>query len=128
MTDLQIATLIIGIIGAICIGAFSIPGLARILKTKDTASVSLTMYIILMCGGFLFILMSILGMIDANNVAIIGVTVGNLVSFAIALTVVILKGQNMKSAKHYGMSEKQWCDKLALEAKARKEAKKNKKP
>ena len=123
MNNLQVATLVIGILGALCIGAFSIPGLVRIIKTKDTASVSLTMYIILMCGGFLFILMSILGMVDAGNAAIIGVTIGNAISFGIALSVVIIKAKNMKNAKHNGMTEKQWCDKLALEAKVKKENK-----
>ena len=118
-----IAVLIIGILGALCIGAFSIPGLVRILKTKDTASVSLAMYIILMCGGFFFVLMSIIAMIGYKEAWIIGITIGNLASFGVALAVIIIKAKNMKNAKHNGMTEKHWCDKLAIEARERKNRK-----
>ena len=112
--------LVIGILAALCFAIFSIPGLIRIIKTKDTASVSLVMYIIFASGAFLFVLMSIMAMAGYKEAWIIGITLGNLASLGMALTIIVLKANNMKAAKHNGMTEKQWCDKLYKEAQERK--------
>ena len=120
MAPWEIASLVIGILGAICIGVFSIPGLVRIVKTKDSSSASLTMYIILAMGGLLFIITTVITMAYTNNISQLGIAIGNLASMACALAIISIKVRNIKNAKHNGMSEKQWCDKLALDAKIKK--------
>ena len=116
----RVAVLVIGILGAICIAIFSIPGLVRIVKTKDTASVSLAMYIIFASGAFLVVLMSIIAMFGYQEAWIIGITIGNGASLGMTISIIVIKAKNMKAAKNNGMTEKQWCDMLSKKAKEEK--------
>ena len=120
MADWEIAALVIGILGAVCIGVFSIPGLVRVVKTKDSSSVSMSMFIILAIGGFLFVVSTVVSMIGTHSPNQIGIAIGNFASMVCALTTISIKVKNIKDAKHNGMTEKQWCDKLALEAQNKK--------
>ena len=119
MPGLKVAVLVIGILGALCTGIFSIPGLVIIVKNKNTVSVSLAMYIILACGSALFVLMSLLAMPD-YGIGLIGITIGNGASLGMTLPIIIIKVKNMKDAKNNGMTERQWCDKLYKESKENK--------
>ena len=124
MEAYEIAALIIGVLGAIFIAIFSIPGLVRIVKTKDTASVSMLMFILLAIGVFLFVVNAIITMSGKRTAADLGICIGNLSSMSCALAAVILKAKAQRQAKKHNMTEKQWNEKMFKAAQDKKAAKK----
>ena len=120
MAAWEVASLVIGIFGAICIGVFSIPGLVRLIKTKDSSSISMAMFVILAIGGLLFVITTIITMSCKQSIAELGIAIGNFASMSCAIAIISIKTKNIKDAKFNGMTEKQWCDKLALDARNKK--------
>ena len=121
MDSVAIASIVISLIGAVCMIAYSVPALVKIYKTKDTSSISLVMFIILASGALLFVISTALTMAvtadkaDSKAVDIwspIGVLVGNVFSCSCSIIIAVIKGRNMKNAKKNCMTERQWCDKL----------------
>ena len=64
MSPIQIFLTVLSWIGAICIAAYSFPGVFKVLKTKETKAISIWMFLILTIGGFLFALTGIWGSIN----------------------------------------------------------------
>ena len=62
MDSVAIASIVISLIGAVCMIAYSVPALVKIYKTKDTSSISLVMFIILASGALLFVISTALTM------------------------------------------------------------------
>ncbi len=113
-SPLNILAFVCGTIGAICIALFSYPALIRLIKTKDSTSISITMFAILSTGSFFFVLNGIFGMInDSGSVpSLIGVTIANTLSFISAISTLTIKLMNIYKAKKRNISEKQWCESL----------------
>lgn len=119
---MEIFATVLGYLGAICIAVFSSPQLIRVIKTKDTYSVPLLMFSILAFGSFCFMIQGIINICLNPNIwgTYIGVTIANIFSFILSASVLIIKLIYMYRAKKAGISERDYCLKLAREAKGEK--------
>ncbi len=113
---------VLGYLGAICIAIFSSPQLIRVIKTKDTYSVPLLMFSILAFGSLCFTIQGITNICLNPNIwgTYIGVTIANIFSFILSASVLTIKLIYMYRARKAGMSEKDYCLKLARESKGGK--------
>ncbi len=77
-------TAIIGLIAGICTTASFLPQVIKTMRTKETKDLSVTMYLVLAAGIFLWIIYGIL-------IESLPVISANAVSFVLAIIILILK-------------------------------------
>jgi len=96
----------VGIIAAICIAIYMMPQLVKVIKTKDTSSISVAMFIIALVGNLFFVLDGIGMLIDNKGVAAsLPIILANGVAFVISFIIAFYKFRNMKWAKKHGVNE-----------------------
>lgn len=105
---------IIVTIGAILLFLSFLPGWLNTVKTKDTSSMSLSMWIISVAGLTFLTLFYALGVGNTAqsgsvSVQFIIVLVCEGLSLILSIYILIFKIINMKNAKKLGMTEKEYC-------------------
>ena len=106
---------IIGIIAALCIAIYSLPQLIKIIKTKNTTSISLLMFIVMFFGDLLFVLNAI-GILADNTSTDTRLSSGlpilfaNFVSICFCCCILFLKIRNIIWSKQLYLSEKKFCE------------------
>ena len=134
MSGLEIASLLLGFIGAILIAIYTFPLLIRILKTKDSSIVSAPMFIVLNSGDLLFIIQGIISLVNAINkndvvtwsVTMLPIFLANCVCIISSGITLYIKFLNLFRAKKANMTEQEYCAKLVAEANERKKNEKSK--
>jgi len=105
-TPAEWASLIIGIIGAICIGIYVLPQCVKTIKTKDTSGVSLGMFVLSFCGGFLFFLSALINACIGKGIETwLPMLLGNFCSSVASIIVIALKIRNLKWANKFDLPE-----------------------
>ncbi len=118
MNSLNIASLIIGIIGSICIAIYTYPTLIKVLTTKDTSNISLIMFIILGIGCLGFITNGILSICTTSSpdtqtiITNVSIIISNGLSFISSSILVTIKLIHINQAKKHNISESEWCTRL----------------
>ena len=109
---------IIVTIGAILLFLSFLPGWLNTVKTKDTSSMSLSMWIISVVGLAFLTLFSALGVGNTASsdsgvsVQFVIVLVCEGLSLILSIYILIFKLINMKNAKKIGITEKEYCYRL----------------
>ena len=118
-----ITSFILGIIAAICIAIYTFPQLIKLLKTKNSSGISISMFILLVAGDFFFMLQCFISLYGAfqdsdPSVAIqtwlgtmLPVGIANVAGFVGALWTLCIKTKNLLSAKKLGITEKEYFEK-----------------
>ena len=131
MSTLGFASFILGLVAAFCIGAYTIPQLIMLLKTKDSSGISGPMFLILVIGDIVFITQNFISLIDSLEreggaglinwlTTLFPVLIANLVcviSGSITLTIKLL---NQHRAKKANLSEREYCEQLLKTTKRKK--------
>ena len=108
------AIFVLGILGAVCIAIYIIPQMIKTLKSKNTSGVSLIMFIFSLLGSLFFTIMAILEIVEDYDVAAwIGVFIGNICSTTCGAIVLSYKLHHLIKAKKLGISEAEYCERLA---------------
>lgn len=110
-----------GIIAAICIATYTFPQLVKLLKTKNSNGISISMFIILVVGDFFFILQCFISLYSAfvNSslqewiVTMLPVGIANIAGFTGALWTLCIKAKNALYVKKLGITEKEYCERVA---------------
>ncbi|MDR0674921.1 MAG: hypothetical protein LBF36_01480 [Mycoplasmataceae bacterium] len=103
-------TTIIMTIGAIFIAIFSLPNLINVLRTKNTASVNLPMYIIFTLACIMFAIYGG-GMCGDNNLGGgLPVLISNIFCILIAIVTLTIKFTNLRKAKKARLTELQYWE------------------
>ena len=119
----NIVSFIFGIIAAICIAVYTFPQLIKLLKTKDSTGISISMFILLVIGDFCFVVQGFISLYgafkspDASAVqdwlgTMLPVLIANLAGLVGALWTLIIKSQNVLFAKKLGITEKEYCQRV----------------
>ena len=120
-----ITSFVFGIIAAACIAVYTFPQLFRLLKTKNSFGISISMFILLVIGDFFFILqcfISLYGAFNDKNQAsaveqwlctMLPVGITNIAGFTGALWTLLIKAKNVLFSKKLGISEKEFCERVA---------------
>ncbi len=117
----DILSFVFGIIAAICIAVYTFPQLVKLLKTKNSSGISISMFIILVVGDFFFILQCFISLYSAfvNDslqdwiVTMLPVGIANIAGFTGALWTLCIKAKNALYAKKLGITEKEYCERVA---------------
>ena len=120
-----ITSFIFGIIAAVCIAVYTFPQLIRLLKTKNSSGISISMFILLVIGDFFFILQCFISLYGAfkdqdSTIAVqvwlgtmLPVGIANIAGFIGALLTLCIKTKNILSAKKLDITEKEYCERVA---------------
>lgn len=110
----------IGLIAAILIAIFSMPQLIKTFKTKNTESVSLWMFVLLVVGDLFFAIQGLAMLCDprlkasGTNIATgLPLFLANVISFTSSSIVLFFKIRNMIWAKRRGITETQLAENYA---------------
>lgn len=118
----------IGLIAAACVAIYNIPMFIKILKTKNTAGISLIMYILLVVGCWLFFINGFGIMIDRSIPDSVNtglpIFLANLISGTVSTIILVIKCKNMANAKAANLSEAKYCEEKLIQAKNKKRVKK----
>lgn len=109
---MEIAISIVSIIGAICIGIYTIPNLYAVVKTRDTSGIKLSVFMMLFFGAWLFMINGIGLWISRGWEAGIGLVLSNIFSGGCTTITIIYKIKNMVLSKKNNMSETEYCKSL----------------
>lgn len=101
----------IGIIAATCIAIYMMPQLIKIIKTKDTAGISIAMFTIAFLGDLFFVINGI-GILCDQTIqnpisAGLPILLANLVAMAISGVIAFYKVRNMAWARKFRIKEEQ---------------------
>lgn len=112
MSALDIFMQILGYAGAVGIAVFSSPELIRCIRTKKTSSVNVPLFILLMTSSACFFISGFYNIsktdpADTQFAFNLAVSVANVFSFLVPLTILTLKGLNVMKAKKLGITEKE---------------------
>lgn len=107
---------VIGLIAAVCIAVYNIPMFIKILKTKNTAGISLIMYILLVLGCWCFFIDGLGITICVNAMSGLPMIISNLFGVAISTIILVIKCNNMSKAKAANMTEAKYCEEKWLRA------------
>ena len=108
------AIFVMGILGAVCIAIYIIPQMVKTLKSKNTSGVSLIMFIFSLLGSLFFTIMAIFEIVAGLDVsAWIGVFIGNVCSTTCGAIVLSYKLHHVIKAKKLGITEVEYCERLA---------------
>lgn len=120
----------IGLIAAILIAIFSMPQLIKTIKTKNTESVSLWTFILLVVGDLFFAIQGLAMLCDQELIAVgknissgLPLFLANLISCTSSSIVLFFKVRNMLWAKRRGITEAQLAANYAQIKADEKEAK-----
>lgn len=120
-----ITSFIFGIIAAVCIAVYTFPQLIRLLKIKNSSGISISMFILLVIGDFFFILQCFISLYGAfqdqdPTIAVqlwlgtmLPVEIANIAGFIGALLTLCIKTKNILFAKKLGITEKEYCERVA---------------
>ena len=120
-----ITSFVFGIIAAVCIAVYTFPQLIRLLKTKNSSGISISMFILLVIGDFFFILQCFISLYGAfqdqdSTIAVqvwlgtmLPVGIANIAGFIGALLTLCIKTKNILSAKKLDITEKEYCERVA---------------
>lgn len=107
----------IGLIAAILIAIFSMPQLIKTIKTKNTESVSLWTFILLVVGDLFFAIQGLAMLCDKELIDVgknisngLPLFLANLISFTSSSIVLFFKVRNMLWAKRRGITESQLAE------------------
>lgn len=107
----------IGLIAAILIAIFSMPQLFKTIKTKNTESVSLWTFILLVVGDLFFAIQGLAMLCDKELIDVgknisngLPLFLANLISFTSSSIVLFFKVRNMLWAKRRGITESQLAE------------------
>ena len=113
-------------VGAILLFFSFLPGFINTVRTKDTASMSLSMWIVSVIGLTFLVIFYALGMANtakgghepATHFCIVFSC--EAASLLLSIYVLVYKLFNMNKAKKLGISEKEYCEQLAAKSKGSK--------
>ena len=103
---------IIGLIAAGFIAIFTFPQLYFVVKTKNTSTTNLWMYLIFVIGVFLFFILGILLTINYGWLDGVPLIIADGIATVSGTVIVAWKLSNMSKAKKANMKEKQYCETL----------------
>ena len=101
---------IISLIGAIALAVYIAPQLIKTIKTKDTTSISLAMFLLGAFGSFLFFMSGVASFAAGNGFTPLITGLANLLTFSSSAVMAALKLINMHWAKKFQTTEKQFCE------------------
>ncbi|WEK83023.1 MAG: hypothetical protein L3I91_02735 [Mycoplasma sp.] len=114
LDPLQIASIVLGFIGATIAAISFLPGVIKVFKTKDTRSLSLKMFLIFEFGCFVWLAVGILNLIWnlekdqgwlAASAAGLSVIVSNVLVGILGAILIFFKTKHMLAAKRLKISE-----------------------
>lgn len=116
---------IINLVASIIWTLVLVPQSWKTLRTRDTVSVSLIMYILYPIGGVLWIsYAAAMFIIDPTQTGNIGIIITDSIGFFLSLAIVIIKIRNMHMAKKMKLSELEYYEKYIKNNKKKKNVKK----
>lgn len=117
----------VGLIAAACVAIYNIPMFIKILKTKNTAGISLIMYILLVMACWFFFINGLGMMLDGSNQNNVynglPIFLANLFGGTFSTIILTIKCKNMINAKAANLSEAKYCEEKLLQAKSKKREK-----
>lgn len=111
----------IGLIAATCVAIYNIPMFIKILKTKNTAGISLIMYILLVIGCWFFLIDGLgIMVVEKSLDAGLPIFLANLISGTVSTIILVVKCKNMINAKAANLSEAKYCEEKLLQTENKK--------
>jgi MtN3 and saliva related transmembrane protein len=101
---------IIMIIGAVFIGIFSLPNLINVLKTRNTLSINLWMYLIFVFACLMFLIYGLGMTIDRNYEGGLPILISNLLCVVIGIITLTIKLRNIYYAKKNNLTEEKYWE------------------
>lgn len=111
----------IGLFAAALVAIYNIPMFIKIMKTKNTAGISLIMYILLVVGCWGFFIQGAGMMVDNQLFEGLPLFLANLISGIFSTIILTIKCKNMIRSKAANLSEAKYCEEKLLQRKNKTE-------